>query len=191
MIGQGDTLEGSSLSSKTLEPDLDLPSLCLHVGYFKNTQVYGDIVLSGEYVWNRKYAGLLHFGGFPWSPSGRRSSAYFSYYVGIEGRFYFALRGKEACSGLFVGPSVGYNRIRYTYNSSDPVKGLVSWGHIGISFGYQQAFLKRIRAGLSIAATYPKEVLVQGFDQQDHRLYRYQFETPLVGYLRASVGYQF
>lgn len=176
---------------RQLNPFAIKPRFCLHGGYEINSEGNGSVFFSGEYSRNRRFSVLGHAGYMPFMPKGVHYGSYYSYLLGLEGRFYYALRSKEACSGFFVGPSIGYNVYGYDYHPIRQSAGRISWPHIGVSTGYQLSLWKHLRLSGSLILAYPKEVLVEGYNQYGDPIYRLRFRTYFVGYIRASVGYMF
>lgn len=122
-----------------------------------------------------------------------RSSNYWPWFwhFSAEFRYYFALRRGHIASGFYTGAYIHHDRGGFYHRGTMIPYIRDKSSGIGLALGYQHAFGKRIRAGVSFIYSYGPRSISEGYTRDWQLRYRAIWRNLRKGYTTAFIGFSF
>lgn len=166
-------------------------SMILKIGYVKNDVDGGFYDVAIERLIRRHVAVELDFGCFPYNRGIRTNyGSYLGYHVGLEGRYYFALR-KLPLDGFHIGPYAAFNEIIWYYSNVHRKESLIYWPQLGFTLGFQKCFFKHFVIGGGIKGGYCGSLTAKFYWPDGRYAGGFSFDQKTSFFYQLMIGYKF
>ncbi|MEY3444923.1 MAG: hypothetical protein RLZZ519_3204 [Bacteroidota bacterium] len=163
----------------------------LKIGWIKNDIDGSFFDFSFEHSLKKHVSLQGDFGCFPYNRSSRLIyGSYFSFHIGLEGRFYYFLR-KLPIDGFYIGPYIGYNQVAWFHKDVHRKAQVASMSQIGLTIGFQKVLFKHIVLGAGLKGGYCDHLNVKFYSEDGRFLGGFPIEQKFSLFSQLSFGYKF